>query len=155
MDQPKLSEAQQSLMDKITAGAALRFMSDTGRYRLQHEGRERTVFPNTVQSLLNAGLLEIGIGGACFLPRPTDAARTVDGTPPPDFPEQVIIMDRAFAQRHPTNGFYLRLAPPGGHVNTIRLDNEVTPVGARRSAQALGYPPTHWMEVGDGLLCKF
>ena len=75
MDQQKPSEAQQSLMDKITAGATLRFMSDTGRYRLQHEGRERTVFPNTVQSLLNAGLLEIGIGGACFLPRPTVAAR--------------------------------------------------------------------------------
>lgn len=151
----KLSEAQQSLLDKVTGGAQLRFVGESGLYRLKEEARERTVFPNTVQSLLKAGHLSMDLSGRCVLSTSNAANQTFDGTPPPDFPAQVVIMDRAFARRHPAKGFYLRIGTPQGHVETVRLDNEATPVGARRAAEALGYHPTHWLDVGDGILCTF
>ena len=75
--------------------------------------------------------------------------RIVDATPPADFPEQVIMMDRDLAKRHPEKGFYLRVKDKYGHVSTVDLDNSVTPLDARSKARAQGFEPTHWMEVTD------
>lgn len=155
MQHSKLSEAQQSVLDRLAAGGKLRFVMETGRYRLSDDGGERTVFPNTAQALLNAGYLSMELGGECVLAKPAVAVPVFDGTPPADFPREVIVMDRAFAKRHPSKGFYLRVGTDEGHVATIWLDNEVTPVGARRAAQALGHEPSHWMDVADCCLCAF
>jgi len=78
----------------------------------------------------------------------------IDATPPVDFPDQVIIMDREFAKRHPNKGFYLRIQVGEQDVKTVDLDGEVTLPGAVAAARIKGYAPSHWMEVGGivGLL---
>ncbi|MYM92621.1 hypothetical protein [Duganella vulcania] len=73
----------------------------------------------------------------------------IDATPPSDFPQLVIIMDKELAKRHPAKLFYLRVARPEGGANHVDLDHAVTPVDARQMALAKGYEPTHWMEVQD------
>jgi len=75
----------------------------------------------------------------------------IDATPPPDFPAQVIVMDREFAKRHPSKGFYLRVKENLVDVKTVELDDELTLPGARAAARKLGFEPTHWMEVGGTL----
>lgn len=76
--------------------------------------------------------------------------KIVDATPPADFPQQVIFMDREFATRHPDKGFYLRVQRPGGNVNVVGLVGEMTLPGAIAAARAKGYEPTHWVDVGLG-----
>lgn len=80
--------------------------------------------------------------------------KIINATPPADFPDQVIIMDREFAKRHPSKGFYLRVKVGDQEVKTIDLDDEATLPGAVAQARIKGYAPTHWMEVGGmvGLL---
>lgn len=151
----RLSEAQQSVLSKISAGAKLHYSGEPGRFRLRDAVGERTVFPNTAQSLLRSGHLSMRLDGECVLAKLASGIPVVDGTPPPDLPAKVIVMDREFAKRHPTKAFYLRIGSTDGHVETVRLDDQVTPIGARRAAQALGHEPSHWMEVADGILCRF
>jgi hypothetical protein len=76
--------------------------------------------------------------------------QVVNATPPADFPEQVIIMDREFAKRHADKGFYLRVVVGPHETDTIELNGEMTLPGAVKSAIMQGYAPTHWMEVGSG-----
>lgn len=73
--------------------------------------------------------------------------QVVDATPPADFPDQVIIMDREFAKRHPDKGFYLRVQSSDG-VQTVDLLGEATLPGAVAACRSKGWQPTHWMEVG-------
>lgn len=72
----------------------------------------------------------------------------IDATPPDDFPEQVVMMDKDLAKRHPGKAFYLRIKVEAG-IEHVDLDNAVTPREARRMAISQGYAPTHWMTVGD------
>lgn len=74
--------------------------------------------------------------------------KIIDSTPPPDFPAQVIVMDKELGQRHPAKTFYLRVQIENG-VDHIDLDGAVTPIEARRMARDKGYAPTHWMIVGE------
>lgn len=76
--------------------------------------------------------------------------QVVDATPPADFPEQVIIMDREFAKRHPHRGFYLRVQLSANEVQTMDLLGEVTLPSADKSAILQGYVGTDWMEAGAG-----
>ena len=62
----KLSEAQQSLVDKLRAGAMLQH-EQSGLVRLHEGTRSRSIHPATVQSLLDAGVLLKGLGGRCGL----------------------------------------------------------------------------------------
>ena len=62
----KLSEAQQSLVDKLRAGAMLQH-EQSGLFRLHEGTRSRSIHPATVQSLLDAGVLLKGLGGRCGL----------------------------------------------------------------------------------------
>lgn len=67
-----LSEAQQIVIDRMKAGAALcHEVQTTGRYRMTHEGKSRTVHTGTVQSLIAQGLLETNLLGQCVLAPPT------------------------------------------------------------------------------------
>ncbi len=75
--------------------------------------------------------------------------KTVDATPPADFPAQVIVMDRELGTRHPDKAFYLRVAVTEAEVRTVDLDGEQTLPGAVKKAVALGFSPTHWMEATD------
>lgn len=61
---PSLSEPQQSLVDRLRSGGTLQFEQATGRYRLQHNDKVRTVQPSTVQSLLDRGVLFQDLLGA-------------------------------------------------------------------------------------------
>jgi hypothetical protein len=80
----------------------------------------------------------------------------IDATPPKDFPQQVIVMDREFAKRHPSKAFYLRVGQADSpDVDIVHLDDAVTPVQARNMAVEKGYEPTHWMEVANGILWRF
>jgi hypothetical protein len=72
----------------------------------------------------------------------------VDGTPPADFPAQVVIMNSEFAKRFPDKGFYLRVKVSEGDVQTVDLNGEQTLPGAVAASRSKGYEPTHWMEVG-------
>ena len=76
--------------------------------------------------------------------------KIINATPPEDFPKQVIVMDREFAKRHPTKGFYLRVTTESGGVEQVDLDGELTLPGAVRCAGMRGFNPTHWMEATDG-----
>lgn len=80
--------------------------------------------------------------------------KIIDATPPANFPDQVIIMDREFAKRNPEKGFYLRVKIGEQHVETVDLNGEATLPGAVAASRAKGYAPSHWMEVGGycGLL---
>lgn len=73
-----------------------------------------------------------------------------NATPPADFPEQVIVLDKDFAEKHAEKAVYLRVARAGLEVNIVALDGEVTLPGAVRAAIARGFTPTHWMEAADG-----
>jgi hypothetical protein len=74
--------------------------------------------------------------------------KIINATPPADFPDQVIIMDREFAKRHPDKGFYLRVKVGDQDVKTVDLNGESTLPGAVAAARAKGHEPSHWMEVG-------
>jgi hypothetical protein len=63
-------------------------------------------------------------------------------------PEQTVIWDRDLGTRYPDKAFYLRVTRSNHHVDHIDLDGQQTLPGAVRAADALGYQPTHWMEVG-------
>lgn len=82
------------------------------------------------------------------------AFRVIDATPPANFPAEVIMLDKELAKREPAKAFYLRVVRDNG-VDTVPLDNAVTPLHARRIAQALGYSPVHWMDVKDCVLIRF
>lgn len=72
----------------------------------------------------------------------------IDATPPADFPDQVVIMDKELGKRHPNKAFCLRVKIEDG-VDCIDLDGAVTPRDARKIARDKGYSPTHWMVVGE------
>jgi hypothetical protein len=72
----------------------------------------------------------------------------INATPPADFPNQVIILDKELGRRHPNKAFYLRVQTEDG-VEHVDLAGAVTPVEARSMAREKGYAPTHWMMVGD------
>jgi hypothetical protein len=76
--------------------------------------------------------------------------KPINATPPADFPQQVIVMDREIGKRHPDKGFYLRVGRDGGDVDIVDLDGEMTLPGAVRAAHQKGYEPTHWMETTAG-----
>ncbi len=64
----KLSEPQQTLIDKLKAGATLQHEAQTsGLFRLTQNGRARSVHPATVQSLLERGFLRKDALGRCFV----------------------------------------------------------------------------------------
>lgn len=63
----KLSEPQQSLVNKLQSGARLIHSTDGGLFRLQDGSIERTIHPATVQALIDAGLLHKDMSGACRL----------------------------------------------------------------------------------------
>ncbi len=66
----ELSESQQSVIDRLKAGAVLVHEAQTtGRYRLTHEGKSRTVHTGTVRSLITLGLIETTLLGRCVLSR--------------------------------------------------------------------------------------
>jgi hypothetical protein len=77
-----------------------------------------------------------------------------NATPPSDFPEQVIVMDKELVARHPDKVFYLRVIIPDG-TDVVPLDGAITPGHAREMARRLGYNPTHWVVVPEGQLNKF
>lgn len=81
----------------------------------------------------------------------------INATPPADFPDQVIVLDREFAKLRPASGFYLRVAEGREkQVNeAIRLEGVVTLVEARRMATVHGYAPTHWIETTSGTPTAF
>lgn len=81
--------------------------------------------------------------------------KTINATPPDDFPDVVIVMDKEIAKRHPEKGFYLRIKESSNGVKLVDLDGEITPVGARRKAQAMGHEPSQWMDSSDGILMRF
>lgn len=75
----------------------------------------------------------------------------IDATPPDGFPAQVIVQhDRQFCERHPGEGYYLRVKLSETKVDGIRLTGAYTMVEARRMAESMGYTPTHWTLPGDG-----
>lgn len=79
----------------------------------------------------------------------------IDATPPSDFPDQVVILDKDLGTRHPDKAYYLRVKVEKG-VDIIDLNGAVTPLDARKIAISKGYSPTHWMQVGDSQLnCYF
>ncbi|EPG3716435.1 TPA: hypothetical protein ACPIDJ_005057 [Pseudomonas aeruginosa] len=63
----------------------------------------------------------------------------IDATPPDDFPEQVIMMDKDLAKRHPGKAFYLRIKVEAG-IEHVYFDNAVTPREARRMAISKATP---------------
>jgi hypothetical protein len=82
--------------------------------------------------------------------------KSFDGTPPADFPHQVIIMDREIALRHPEKGFCVRVASASSRdVTLIDLDGAISPVHARRLAIEKGYNPTHWIDAAANSLIRF
>lgn len=81
--------------------------------------------------------------------------RTVDGTPPADFPAQCIILDREFAVRHPDKGFYLRVQVDSNTIAHVELTGAYALTTAKAMAKEKGYAPTHWMEVRDRTPWKF
>lgn len=81
-------------------------------------------------------------------------ATVVDATPPPDFPDQVIVLDPEFATKNPGEGYYLRMKS-GEDVETVRLSGESTLPGARSLACNLGFNPTHWLELPSSHPVKF
>lgn len=76
--------------------------------------------------------------------------RIVNATPPSDFPDQVIVLDRELAQRHRERGFSLRVQVSKDRVDQVDLDGETTLPGAVSAAVAKGYFPSHWLVVGSG-----
>lgn len=76
--------------------------------------------------------------------------KIIEATPPDDFPDQVIMMDKEIADRHPDKVFYLRIRKGNG-VDIVHLDHAVTPLDARTMSRKLGYEPTHWMIVGKSI----
>lgn len=77
--------------------------------------------------------------------------KTFDATPPPDFPELVIIeQDREFSARNPLAAFYLRVKGPGSDVQVHQLPGALGTGHARELARALGFEATHWTFPGDG-----
>lgn len=79
----------------------------------------------------------------------------INATPPADFPEQVIVMDKELAKRHPKKAFYLRHQVDSHTIKIIDLDDVITPVGARKLAREKGYDPKHWMDAADSILTRF
>ena len=65
---PKLSEPQQSLIDKLSKGARMRHeIHGRGLFRLTVDGRSRTIHPSTVTSLVGLGLLNQDMSGNVML----------------------------------------------------------------------------------------
>lgn len=63
-----LSESQQSVVDRLRAGALLvHDVQSTGRYRMSHFGKSWTVHTATVRSLIALGLIETNLLGQCVL----------------------------------------------------------------------------------------
>lgn len=81
-------------------------------------------------------------------------APVIDATPPAGFPDQVLVLDPDAAKRHPGKGYYLRVQTAGG-VDTVHIDGEHTLPGARAKAEALGYRPSHWLELPSGYPIRF
>ena len=79
----------------------------------------------------------------------------INATPPSDFPDFVIVMDRAIANRHPSKVFYLRIKRNNGDVDTVNLDGQITPLGARDAALKLGFEALHWLDAETGRLIRF
>lgn len=63
----KMSEPQQSLVNKLKSGAKLQHDLDSGLFRLQDGWLQRSIHPATVQSLLAAGVIRKSISGHCSL----------------------------------------------------------------------------------------
>jgi len=63
----KLSEPQESLVRKLSAGAKLQHDQATGLFRLQDGPVLRTIHPATAQSLLTAGVIRKSLMGVCSL----------------------------------------------------------------------------------------
>lgn len=66
--------------------------------------------------------------------------KIIDATPLPDFPSQVVVLDKEFGKRHPKKAFYLSVAIE----NDVDLNGAITPLDARRIAQEKGCQPIHW-----------
>lgn len=66
----------------------------------------------------------------------------VNATPPAGLPDQLIVVDREIAQRHPAKAFYLRVQVEKG-TQHVDLDGAVTPLDAGRLAREKGTEPPH------------
>ncbi|WP_321907917.1 hypothetical protein [Burkholderia cepacia] len=78
-----------------------------------------------------------------------------EATPPSDFPKEVIVLNNDLADRHPDQGFYLRVQSSDKAVNVLRLTGECTLPGAREASAKLGFRPTHWIETRIGVPVQF
>lgn len=76
--------------------------------------------------------------------------KSIDATPPADYPDQVVVaQDAAFTARNPNAAYWLRVKLPDNGVGVHQLLGAVGPTHARQMARTLGFAPTHWTNPGD------